>query len=413
MLGDLISVIDSLVEQYLVHITAPFLSFHEVFYGKLNIFLRDLIDNLGPPTWCTANFITYARTVFVIPCLLLLARGHHFIPALIVISVDIGDYLDGVVARYWMDMKEKKDDHDGNKKQKDPTESGFVFTEQDSPKKFSSWAITQRNKAYGGFIDAICDKAFIVPCWICLLTTVSGTGILRLVQDTTLLWLIIAEVSSSCVRFRAYYTSGGIPAPVMKGMDFSTSAVKADHIGKAKQTFEMVGTFFFVFPFFRWIGLLLLMVSCPLAYESVRRKVRKRHMYVLLSVSDNSSFDHETVKFLIQAKALGSHLTVGVAAKATSGESDAPQDKHKVDLTATILNACSCNSVDEVIAGAPDKVDEAFMIANDLDYFVCEPEKQEPASDEVLKKQKCLVISKDGTAKPVLLVDMMMGIKED
>jgi len=405
------STLDPLVEQYLLHVISPLLKFHDKFYGELNSFLRDSMDNHGLPKWCTANFITYARTVLIVPCLLLLARGHRFIPALIVLIVDIGDYLDGVVARYWMDMRKKMDDHDDSKKEKDPTESNFVFTDKGFPQTFSSWEIIQRNKSYGGFIDAICDKAFVIPCWISLLSTVSGTGLLRFVQNITLLWLILAEISSGCVRFRAFYTTGGLPAPAMKGLDFSSSAVKADHIGKAKQTFEMFGTCFYILPFARWIGLVLLMATCPIAYESVRRKVKRRSMYVLLSASDGSTFDHKTMRFLVQSKALGSHLTVGVTAQASSGEGS--DDKNKIDLTDMVLNVCSCGSVNEVIAGAPNKVDVAFMIANHFDYFVCMPEKQEPCSDEILQQQKCLVISEDGTAKPVMLVDMVMGIKED
>jgi len=102
------------------------------------------------------------------------------------------------------------------------------FTDQGSLTVFPSWATEHRNKSYGGFIDAVCDKAFVVPCWIFLLSSVSGTGILRFVQNKTLFWLILAEIASGCVRFRAFYTAGGIPAPAMKGLDFSTSAVKAD-----------------------------------------------------------------------------------------------------------------------------------------------------------------------------------------
>jgi len=118
--------LDPLVEKYLVTAIAPIMKYHEKFYNKLNCFLRDLIDSKGSlPKWFTANFITYARTTLIVPCLLLLARGHRLIPAFIVISVDFGDFLDGVVARYWMDLQKKKDDHDNNKKLKNPSQSGF------------------------------------------------------------------------------------------------------------------------------------------------------------------------------------------------------------------------------------------------------------------------------------------------
>ena len=113
-----------------------------------------------------------------------------------------------------------------------------------------------------------------------LLSKVPGSRYLRAFQYLTLCGLIAAETASGCIRFRAYFTSGGVPAPSVQGFDFSTSAVKADHVGKAKQTFEMVGTALFILGFTRYVGLLLLALALPLAYESVRRKVVTRVIYV-------------------------------------------------------------------------------------------------------------------------------------
>jgi hypothetical protein len=101
------SLIDSIVELYLGKIIKPFLSYHEIFYAAMNKTLRGLLDNNKSkiPDWFTANFITYFRTIFVIPTLLLLAWGHNLLPSFIVILVDFGDFLDGVVARFWIDIK--------------------------------------------------------------------------------------------------------------------------------------------------------------------------------------------------------------------------------------------------------------------------------------------------------------------
>lgn len=71
-------IIDASVELYLVSIIKPFLKLHEKFYGQLNKVLNDLIEQHGPlPTWCTANFVTYARTMLVIPLLLFMSWGHR------------------------------------------------------------------------------------------------------------------------------------------------------------------------------------------------------------------------------------------------------------------------------------------------------------------------------------------------
>lgn len=75
-------------------------------------------------------------------------------------------------------------------------------------------------------MDAVCDKAFVVPCWIVLLHSVSTSGYVHLLQYFILFWLTLCEISSACIRFRAYYTSTGVPAPKVEGFDFSTSAVK-------------------------------------------------------------------------------------------------------------------------------------------------------------------------------------------
>lgn len=97
--------IDTIIEFYLGSFIKPFLSVHEVFYSALNKVLRKALDDNKQkiPVWFTANFITYFRTALVIPTLLLLAWDFRILSASIVILVDFGDFLDGVVARFWVD----------------------------------------------------------------------------------------------------------------------------------------------------------------------------------------------------------------------------------------------------------------------------------------------------------------------
>lgn len=102
--------IDAIVELYLKTVIAPFLHFHEIFYSSLNRALRQLLDDHKHhiPDWFTANLITYVRTVVVVPTLVLLSWNHAVLPALLVLAVDFGDFLDGVVARYWVDVKKER-----------------------------------------------------------------------------------------------------------------------------------------------------------------------------------------------------------------------------------------------------------------------------------------------------------------
>lgn len=113
----LFALVDSIVELYLGTVIKPFLSLHETFYAALNKTLRKLLDDNKSKIadWFTANFITYARTVLVVPTLLLLAWGHTFLPSFIVVLVDFGDFLDGVVARYWVDIKKEREQEEASK----------------------------------------------------------------------------------------------------------------------------------------------------------------------------------------------------------------------------------------------------------------------------------------------------------
>lgn len=351
--------VDRSIEVYLRKVISPFLRLHESFYFELNRVLRGVLDKYDGkiPLWFTANFITYARTLFIVPCLQLLAWDYVWIPSLIVIFVDFGDFLDGVVARYWIDKRP-------------PTEDA----KKDEP--VSSWITTRRNSTYGGFIDAVCDKVFVVPCWIYSLSIIEGAMFAN-IQHIILWCLILAEVASGSIRFKAFYTAQAVAAPAVQGLDFTNSAVKADHVGKAKQTFEMVGTTLIMLPYVNVLGLACLFLAVPLAYESVRRKITKRVIYVKYEGGD---FSHKTLKFWMLAKGLGSKLIVGV-----SGGKD----------TVEFLNAAACVSVDAVIPDVPAKVEVSFLRKHNIDFFATY--KAEPASEAVLSQNLCLLISEDGT----------------
>jgi phosphatidylglycerophosphate synthase len=374
LLNAIFDLANSLVEIYLANIIKPFLVLHEKAYKALNTILRAVLDDHSSqiPDWFTANAITYVRTWTIIPCIFLLNKGHTVLPSLIILSVDFGDFLDGVVARFWMDQKEIE-----AVAQAADAESKDKVNMQDS------WVVTQRNKNYGGFIDAVCDKVFVVPCWICLLASVPDAGHVRILQYVVLWALILTEAASGSIRFKAYYTSNGVSAPTVTGLDFSSSAVKADHIGKAKQTFEMFGTAFFVLSPFRYFGLLLLAAAVPLAYESVRRKINKRVMYC---DGSTEKIDHETLKFWKQAKGLGSKLIVGI----TSDNKD------------MIANASACESVDCVLVNAPAKLSISFLESHGIDYVVCGVGNSESVvSSELTAAKRCLVIIDDNTCKPM------------
>jgi len=359
----------------------PVVVLHDVFYSWLNTALRGVLDAFSDyiPEWFTANFITYSRTLLVIPCLFLLIEGYEVLPSIIVLSVDFGDFLDGVVARYWVDYRKAK----GEGEDKCITHE-TQFDKSKTPKFLSSWSLDHRERTYGGFIDAICDKVFVAPCWIILLSTVESSGFTKLFHFFTLMSLICTETASAFVRFRSFYQSSGITAPKVEGFNFSNSSVKADHIGKVKQSLEMVGTALTILPQLKPIGLLLLSLAVPLAYESVRRKLVDRVIYVQAS---GDLGDYRTQRLWKQAKALGSQLIVGVP----SGD----------DTPSTLLNVSASDSVDYVMRSAPNKISVDFLNDIGADFMLCLSTSTPIITKEVASAKRCLVIGNDFVARPM------------
>jgi hypothetical protein len=142
--------------------------------------------------------------------------------------------------------------------------------------------------------------------------------------------------------------------------------------------------------------------ALPLAYESVRRKIKTRVLYVVATTSSTNSkesFDHKTLRFWMQARAMGSKLIVGVPG--ASGK----------DVTDMVLNACASSSVDEVITEAPVKVDLMFLEKQGIDYVILPATASTTmtaatasnyVTDEVMNAQCVLSIGADGVARPVL-----------
>jgi hypothetical protein len=149
----------------------------------------------------------------------------------------------------------------------------------------------------------------------------------------------------------------------------------------------MVGTALFVLPCTRYLGLAFLFLAAPLAYESVRRKINKRVMYVNGAVD---TLDHKTLKFWMQAKAMGSKLIVGFPEK-------------KTDM---ILTACACSCVDEVVAEAPKKIDLMFLEKQGIDYVISPVGALGTfVTEETLNAGRCLAIGEDGIARPLKAKD--------
>jgi len=147
----------------------------------------------------------------------------------------------------------------------------------------------------------------------------------------------------------------------------------------------MVGTSLFIFPIYRTIGLAFLSVSVPLAYESVRRKISNRIMYV---EANDHVVDHGTQKFWKQVKGLGSKLIVGIPSE-------------KCTSASMVLNASASDSVDYVVTGTPKKVSLEFLDQIGAHYIVCSTAHSTIVTKEVAIAKRCLLIGIDGIVRPM------------
>jgi hypothetical protein len=72
------------------------------------------------------------------------------------------------------------------------------------------------------------------------MSLVPGSNYLRSLQYATLWCLVLAETASGSIRFRAFFTAGGAPAPPVEGLDFSTSAVKVGTLSGLRFLFYLL-----------------------------------------------------------------------------------------------------------------------------------------------------------------------------
>jgi len=236
---------------------------------------------------------------------------------------------------------------------------------------------------YGQYIDAVMDKLYVVPLWLTCLQC--GTIDYKRFRwfglggwKTSILWtLILTETYSAYIRTKAYHSSSGalIPARVRDSLNLAaSSAVKADGVGKAKQTFEMVGSALYLLPLspLRGLGLTTLTLAVPLAISSVMRKLAKKHVFVNTAWDEISS---QRLAMLQYAKALGSKLTVGIV------DDRAHTGRATLQERSRMVKRVAC--VDEVLLGTPGQMSMEILSDHGVDLFLYEPCDERSLSKDV------------------------------
>ncbi|GBG28640.1 Hypothetical Protein FCC1311_048612 [Hondaea fermentalgiana] len=277
----------------------------------------------------TANRITAARTTLLLPTLYLFSTGHTVLPAALVVINVTFDYVDGAVAR-------------AEQAHKQAVALQEAASPPPPPSLLPSARAVRLEETWGAYFDAIADKAFAIPVWLCLFQHFGGHPMLQ----SALLAHSAVEIYSSFVRTKAYFAEPSsakwLPAPsspypknlvpaaganaglgrteASKGAAAATgkaaaaaskpaSAVVAGMVGKTKQFVAMLGTALVMVPLTKTLGTGLLCVSVPLAVGSVMQKIGNRVVYVEVP---NEPVSAETIDFLERSKALGTRLIVGV-----------------------------------------------------------------------------------------------------
>lgn len=226
-------------------------------------------------------------------------------------------------------------------------------------------------------------KLFLLPCWVALLASIATTGYLHLLQYGCLISAIVLETANLFVCFRKYYTDPGTLPPRLEGFQFAETKVGAASTDKIRHSLEMYGTVLFILPVIRYLGLALLLLGTPLAYEAVRCSFDERVLYV--NGNSLAVLDHKVMKFLIQTRSLGTKLVIGFSEKKTE----------------MIMNACACSCIDEVIAGAPKKLDLMFLEKQGIDYVFLQPGEEQFVTDETLATGRCLSLGEDYVVRQV------------
>lgn len=276
----------------------PFVEVTKVPYQQLNAGASSWLRENGKalPTFVTADNITTARTALLVPTLALLSHGCTA-PAAVCVTINtIFDWVDGVVARW---------------ERSDPDRSTALRRTMSPPWGTLLSARAERLRAdWGAYYDAVADKAFAIPVWLCLFHGASADPLLQ----AALLSLSASEGFSAFVRTRAYFCEPSASALAQH------SAVTADAVGKAKHFFSMVGTVLVLLPPTQLAGTALLCAALPLSIASVQRKLRASTVYVELSApTTGGGLGSHELQLLEDAKLLGSTLIVGCRAAGSDG----------------------------------------------------------------------------------------------
>jgi len=415
----LIQTLDSIVELYVESLLYPLLDYLLKIINKDQNQPKSRTNNRNLWVWNFAiysflfnhdvivssslvkhDFVTILRIqiMLVIPTLLWLAAGRILFPIILITSVLFGE---------WESFRQKNEgDRDGTfateEKQKEfcssddekpdktilplsndiGSESDFevvTMTKNDLPQRcIDSWKTETDNVFRKEFFRAMSHKAFFIPLWIHLLSEPKS----ELWHHLCLVWLTVSDFTSGIAACQAYLTAlPSIPEEEDNGENLAWDQILL--------ILKMIGTVLWLLPptaLFRPLGLfLLLWLACPLAHYSHYRNQKKKHGVMYVSC-DTNVLDYRLIRLWMQTKAMGTKLIVGLVDNTTQNNEDR-RKKNGNQTDIMTKNICSIPCVDQVIIGAPMKVDLLFLEQNGIDCVV-----GSDVTDQVIRAGKCWIL---------------------
>lgn len=391
------------MEPFLELVIQPLLTYHAQFYGAVGTALTSTFDSYPLPAAVTANAVTYGRTLLVFPTLLLLARGHSLLPALMVLLNDFLDFADGVVARWW------------SKRREAPARHGAV-----TRGAYPSHRRKRLAAQWGMFVDAILDKAFVIPVWVALIQRDSGASTTTAVLLLTLALLETARhaaagpapvasrrspsrcTAPTSARGRTTPRKARRPRPraatppsratrwgrrsrrsrwsAPPSSSCPSHGTRAARAGSGERR-EAGSPLTPHLPAASLPALVLLCLAVPLAAESVRRKAVPRRVYASVQLS-KAALTAQELQFLHRASASGAWvahrgggscgpplLTWGTPISLPgTWLSVGIHPKTKSDVRELLA---SVSVVDEVVEGVPSEVDARWLSDNGFHIAAC------------------------------------------
>ena len=306
----------------------------------------------------------------------------RFASPIAVLLVDFGDFLDGVLARYWIKIL--------------PPPVKPV-----PPSPVPTPILEHRTTSWGAYADAVLDKAYLIPVWIyCISTIPPLTWFSTLFTHFILVALILTETYSAFVRTKSFYVQTGVlplqlevPSTCTTSQSvtvsdassiFSSSSIKADAVGKCKQTLQMSGTALVVAcepgGWGRLVGLVVLALATPLSVESVKRKTRTINVAIMVEGKGGGGSEgwlEEAAGLTASVKGLASSISV-------------------VGDGVGVMKYLGC--VDYIVTDKPKVVDEGYLESIGCEYVVIVEGGEWEGKVEV-GEGRLIVVGKDGRGR--------------